>query len=75
MKLITTKQNNQAAIASQDYSLLETSDKLSGEGMDNVLKYADNPLDEKPGTIVINASNGTNNNYNNSVVVLNWSLS
>ncbi|KER01845.1 hypothetical protein MEG1DRAFT_03557 [Photorhabdus temperata subsp. temperata Meg1] len=41
MKLIMTKQNNQAAIASEGYSLLETSDKLSGEGMDNVLKYGD----------------------------------
>ncbi|MEK9494905.1 fucose-binding lectin II, partial [Photorhabdus sp. P32] len=31
-------------------------------------------LDGKPGTATIGAENGTKNNYNDCVVVLNWPL-
>ncbi|WP_240002605.1 fucose-binding lectin II, partial [Photorhabdus sp. S15-56] len=38
------------------------------------LRYFDNTLDGKPGTAIIGAENGTNNNYNDCVVILNWTL-
>ncbi|WP_445373914.1 fucose-binding lectin II [Photorhabdus tasmaniensis] len=49
--------------------------EITGDGKPCKLRYADNTLDEKPGTAIIGASNGTNNNYDDSVVVLNWPLS
>ncbi|MEK9494985.1 fucose-binding lectin II, partial [Photorhabdus sp. P32] len=38
------------------------------------LRYFDNTLDGKPGSVIIGAENGTAGNYNDSVVVLNWPL-
>ncbi|TDB48501.1 photopexin B [Photorhabdus khanii subsp. guanajuatensis] len=49
--------------------------EITGDGKPCKLRYAYNPLDEKPGTTIIGVSNGTNNNYDDSVVVLNWPLS
>ncbi|ERT13067.1 fucose-binding lectin II [Photorhabdus temperata] len=49
--------------------------EIEGNGKPCKLRYAYNPLDEKPGTTIIGASNGTHNNYDDSVVVLNWPLS
>ncbi|MCT8346232.1 fucose-binding lectin II [Photorhabdus temperata] len=49
--------------------------EITGDGKPCKLRYAYNPLDEKPGTTIIGASNGTHNNYDDSVVVLNWPLS
>ncbi|ETS32299.1 Fucose-binding lectin II (PA-IIL) [Photorhabdus khanii NC19] len=48
--------------------------EIVGDGKPCKLRYAYSPLDEKPGTVIIGAENGINNNYNNSMVVLNWPL-
>ncbi|NHB94132.1 fucose-binding lectin II [Photorhabdus cinerea] len=48
--------------------------EIEGNGKPSKLRYFDNTLDGKPGTAIIGAENGTNNNYNDCVVVLNWPL-
>ncbi|MCC8457448.1 photopexin PpxB [Photorhabdus aegyptia] len=47
--------------------------EIIGDGKPCKLRYAYNTLDEKPGTAIIGASNGGNNNYDDSIVVLIWS--
>ncbi|RAW97810.1 MULTISPECIES: fucose-binding lectin II [unclassified Photorhabdus] len=47
---------------------------IEGDGKPSKLRYFDNTLDGKPGTAIIGAENGTNNNYNDCVVMLNWPL-
>ncbi|WP_350306542.1 fucose-binding lectin II [Photorhabdus viridis] len=46
--------------------------EIAGDGKPCKLRYANNPLDAKPGTTIIGAENGTANKYNDSVVVLIW---
>ncbi|NHB59717.1 fucose-binding lectin II [Photorhabdus sp. RW14-46] len=48
--------------------------EIEGDGKPCKLRYAYNTLDEKPGTATIGAENGTKNNYNDCVVILNWPL-
>ncbi|WP_323836836.1 fucose-binding lectin II [Photorhabdus africana] len=48
--------------------------EIEGDGKPCKLRYAYNTFDGKPGIAVIGAENGSNNNYNDSVVVLNWPL-
>ncbi|MCW7763941.1 fucose-binding lectin II [Photorhabdus luminescens] len=48
--------------------------EITGDGKPCKLRYAYNTLDGKPGSIIIGAENGTEGNYNDSVVVLNWPL-
>ncbi|WP_391527966.1 fucose-binding lectin II [Photorhabdus akhurstii] len=48
--------------------------EIEGNGKPSKLRYFDNTLDGKPGTVIIGAENGTNNNYNDCVVILNWPL-
>ncbi|KMW72207.1 photopexin B [Photorhabdus luminescens subsp. luminescens] len=48
--------------------------QITGDGKPCKLRYAYNTLDGKPGSIIIGAENGTEGNYNDSVVVLNWPL-
>ncbi|KGM28287.1 fucose-binding lectin II [Photorhabdus akhurstii] len=48
--------------------------EIIGDGKPCKLRYAYNTLDGKPGTVTIGAENDSNNNYNDSVVVLNWPL-
>jgi mannose-binding lectin len=38
------------------------------------LRYADNPLDNKPGMVVMGTEDGKDNDYNDSIVILNWGL-
>ncbi|MCA6221231.1 fucose-binding lectin II [Photorhabdus antumapuensis] len=47
---------------------------IEGDGKPSKLRYFDNTLDGKPGTAIIGAENGTNNNYNDCVVMLNWPM-
>ncbi|WP_370576193.1 fucose-binding lectin II [Serratia sp. PAMC26656] len=49
--------------------------QIEGDGKPCKLRYSDNTLDGKPGFITIGAESGTDNDYNDSVVVLNWPLS
>ncbi len=44
--------------------------EIEGNGKPYKLRYFDKIL----GTAIIGAENGTNNNYNDSVVFLNWPL-
>ncbi|NHB94128.1 fucose-binding lectin II [Photorhabdus cinerea] len=46
--------------------------EIEGDGKPCKLRYAYNTLDKKPGTVIIGAENGTDNKYNDSVVVLIW---
>ncbi|MCC8386413.1 photopexin B [Photorhabdus laumondii subsp. laumondii] len=48
--------------------------EIIGDGKPCKLRYSYNTLDGKPGTVTIGAENDANNNYNDSVVVLNWPL-
>ncbi|MDE9545550.1 fucose-binding lectin II [Xenorhabdus bovienii] len=48
--------------------------EIIGDGKPCKLRYSYNTLDGKPGTVTIGAENDSNNNYNDSVVVLNWPL-
>ncbi|WP_323835821.1 fucose-binding lectin II [Photorhabdus africana] len=48
--------------------------EIIGDGKPCKLRYSYNTLEGKPGSMIIGAENGTNNNYNDSVVVLNWPL-
>ncbi|WP_434525943.1 fucose-binding lectin II [Photorhabdus asymbiotica] len=48
--------------------------EIEGDGKPCKLRYAYNTLDGKPGTATIGAENGTNDNYNDCVVILNWPL-
>ncbi|TNH44888.1 fucose-binding lectin II [Photorhabdus luminescens] len=48
--------------------------EIIGDGKPCKLRYSYNTLDGKPGSVIIGAENGSNNNYNDSVVVLNWPL-
>ncbi|MEK9497352.1 fucose-binding lectin II [Photorhabdus sp. P32] len=48
--------------------------EITGDGKPCKLRYSYNTLDGKPGTMTIGAESGVNNNYNDSVVVLNWPL-
>ncbi|MCT8344483.1 hemopexin repeat-containing protein [Photorhabdus kleinii] len=48
--------------------------EITRDGKPCKLRYFDNTLDGKPGTAIIGAENGINNNYNDCVVVLNWPL-
>ncbi|CAQ85934.1 MULTISPECIES: fucose-binding lectin II [Photorhabdus] len=48
--------------------------EIEGDGKPCKLRYAYNTLDGKPGSVIIGAENDSNNNYNDSVVVLNWPL-
>lgn len=38
------------------------------------LRYADNPLDSKPGMAIIGTEDGSDNDYNDAIVILNWGL-
>ncbi|MBS9425134.1 photopexin B [Photorhabdus caribbeanensis] len=49
--------------------------EIIGDGKPSKLRYAYNTLEAKPGTAIIGANNGSNDNYDDSVVVLNWPLS
>ncbi|WP_445373916.1 fucose-binding lectin II [Photorhabdus tasmaniensis] len=48
--------------------------EIEGNGKPCKLRYSYNTLEGKPGAVIIGAENGTNNNYNDSIVVLNWPL-
>ncbi|NHB96140.1 fucose-binding lectin II [Photorhabdus stackebrandtii] len=48
--------------------------EIEGNGKPCKLRYSYNTLEGKPGAIIIGAENGTNNNYNNSIVILHWPL-
>ncbi|MCT8344480.1 MULTISPECIES: fucose-binding lectin II [Photorhabdus] len=48
--------------------------EITGNGKPCKLRYSDNTLDGKPGSVIIGAESGTEGNYNDSVVVLNWPL-
>ncbi|MFD0707141.1 fucose-binding lectin II [Photorhabdus akhurstii] len=48
--------------------------EIIGDGKPCKLRYSYNTLEGKPGTVTIGAENDSNNNYNDSVVVLNWPL-
>ncbi|MGV7959753.1 fucose-binding lectin II [Photorhabdus tasmaniensis] len=48
--------------------------EIEGNGKPCKLRYSYNTLEGKPGAVIIGAENGTNNNYNDSMVVLNWPL-
>ena len=43
-------------------------------GKPSKLRFADNPLAGKPGIAVVGSEDGTDNDFNDSVVVLNWPL-
>ncbi|WP_267483583.1 photopexin PpxA [Photorhabdus aegyptia] len=49
--------------------------EIIGDGKPSKLRYAYNTLEAKPGSAIIGANNGSNDNYDDSVVVLNWPLS
>ncbi|EQB98599.1 fucose-binding lectin II [Photorhabdus temperata] len=48
--------------------------EITGDGKPCKLRYFDNILDGKPGIATIGAENGTKDNYNDCVVMLNWPL-
>ncbi|MBS9435324.1 photopexin B [Photorhabdus hainanensis] len=49
--------------------------EIIADGKPSKLRYAYNTLEAKPGSAIIGANNGSNDNYDDSVVVLNWPLS
>ncbi|KAA1175377.1 fucose-binding lectin II [Photorhabdus heterorhabditis] len=48
--------------------------EITGNRKPSKLRYFDNTLDGKPGTAIIGVENGINNNYNDTVLMLNWPL-
>nr|WP_276204148.1 fucose-binding lectin II [Photorhabdus australis] len=48
--------------------------EIERNGKPSKLRYFDNTLNGKPGTAIIGAENGANNNYNDCVVILNWPM-
>lgn len=48
--------------------------QVEGDGKPCKLRYSDNTLDGKPGFATIGAESGSDDDYNDSVVVLNWPL-
>ncbi|TDB45722.1 fucose-binding lectin II [Photorhabdus khanii] len=48
--------------------------EIVGDDKPCKLRYFDNTLEGKPGAVIIGAENGNRNNYNDSIVVLNWPL-
>ncbi|NRN28958.1 fucose-binding lectin II [Photorhabdus heterorhabditis] len=46
--------------------------EIAGNDKPSKLRYFDNTLEGKPGTIIIGAENGTTNKYKDSVIILNW---
>ncbi|KAA1175378.1 fucose-binding lectin II [Photorhabdus heterorhabditis] len=48
--------------------------EITGNRKPSKLRYFDNTLDGKPGTAIIGVENGINDNYNDTVLMLNWPL-
>ncbi|HEY9132114.1 MAG TPA: fucose-binding lectin II [Dyella sp.] len=48
--------------------------QVEADGKPCKLRYVDDILDRRPGVIMIGAESGTDNDYNDSIVFLNWSL-
>ncbi|MCC8421136.1 fucose-binding lectin II [Photorhabdus thracensis] len=48
--------------------------EIEGNGKPCKLRYSYNTLEGKPGAVIIGAENSTNNNYNDSIVILHWPL-
>lgn len=48
--------------------------QVDGDNKPCKLRYVDDILDRRPGVIMIGAESGTDNDYNDSIVFLNWSL-
>ncbi|QXF33176.1 photopexin B [Photorhabdus luminescens] len=72
--LISDGQNNLMATKAYASGTGKVCIEIEGDGKPCKLRYFDNIFDGKPGTAIIGAENGTNNNYNDSVVFLNWPL-
>ncbi|HEY9132113.1 MAG TPA: fucose-binding lectin II [Dyella sp.] len=48
--------------------------EVSVNGKMSKWRFADNPLDNKPGFIVLGTEDGSDNDYNDTIVFINWGL-